>query len=62
MSMAGELLTPEGFDAGKVMELIDGSDLSMVQKTALSTGLDAVKDSPELLEATLTRIKDALGL
>ena len=56
-----DLLTPEGFDAGKVMEMIDGSDLSAVQKTALSGAVNAVKDNPALLEATLTRLKEALG-
>jgi hypothetical protein len=56
-----DLLTPEGFDAGKVMEMIDGSDLSAVQKTALSGAVNAVKDNPAQLEATLTRLKEALG-
>ena len=56
-----DLLTPEGFDASKVMEMIDGSDLSAVQKTALSGAVNAVKDNPALLEATLTRLKEALG-
>jgi hypothetical protein len=56
-----DLLTPEGFDASKVMEMIDGSDLSAVQKTALSGAVNAVKDNPAQLEATLTRLKEALG-
>lgn len=56
-----DLLTPEGFDASKVMEMIDGSDLSAVQKTALSGAVNAVKDNPALLEATLARLKEALG-
>lgn len=56
-----DLLTPEGFDASKVIEMIDGSDLSAVQKTALSGAVNAVKDNPALLEATLTRLKEALG-
>ena len=62
MSMAGELLSPEGFDADKVMELIEGADLSAVQKTALGAALEGAKDNPALLDATLTRIKEALGL
>jgi hypothetical protein len=32
-----------------------------VQKTALSGAVNAVKDNPALLEATLTRLKEALG-
>jgi hypothetical protein len=32
-----------------------------VQKTALSGAVNVVKDNPALLEATLTRLKEALG-
>ena len=62
--MAGmmALLSPDGFDAEKVIEMIDGSDLSGVQKTALTAAVNGAKDNPELLEATLTRLKEALGL
>jgi len=56
------LLTPEGFDADQVLEMINGSDLSAVQKTALSAAVNGAKDNPELLEATLTRIKEAMGM
>jgi hypothetical protein len=55
------LLTPEGFDADKVAAMIDGSDLSAVQKTVLSGAVNAVKSNPDLLDATLTRLKEALG-
>ena len=41
--------------------MIQNSDLSQVQKTALSAAVNGVKNNPALLEATLTRLKDALG-
>lgn len=56
------LLTPEGFDADKVAEMINNSDLSAVQKTVLTGAVDSVKNNPALLEATLTRLKEALGM
>ena len=56
------LLTADGFDAEKVVGMIEGSDLSAVQKTALSAAVNAAKDNPALLEATLTRLKEALGM
>ena len=57
-----DLLTTDGFDADKVMEMITSSDLSAVQKTVLSGALNSVKDNPALLEATLRRIKEAMGM
>ena len=56
------LLTPEGFDADKVAEMINGSELSAVQKTVLTGAVSAVKENPALLEATLARIKEAMGM
>ena len=56
-----DLLTADGFDADKVIEMISNSDLSAVQQTVLSGGVNAIKDNPALLEATLTRLKEALG-
>ena len=56
------LLTPEGFDYDSVIEAIEGSELSPVQKTVLTTTLQKAKDSPELLSAALDQVKAALGL
>ena len=56
-----DLLTADGFDADKVIEMISNSDLSAVQQTVLSGAVNAIKDDPALLEATLTRLKEALG-
>ena len=55
-----DLLTADGFDADKVIEMISNSDLSAVQQTVLSGAVNAIKDNPALLEATLTRLKEAL--
>ena len=62
LTLRCHLLTVDGFDADKVAEMIEGSDLSIVQKTALAAATNAVKDNPALLEATLTRLREALGL
>ena len=55
-----DLLTADGFDADKMIEMISNSDLSAVQQTVLSGAVNAIKDNPALLEATLTRLKEAL--
>ena len=55
------LLTPEGFDADKVAEMINNSELSAVQKTVLTGAVEVVKENPALLDATLARLKEALG-
>jgi hypothetical protein len=57
-----DLLTVDGFDLDKVQTLLDDSDLGALQKTALTTGLNSVKDNPELLGDVLTKIREALGL
>ena len=58
---AREFLTVDGFDADKLIEAIEGTELSAVQKTALTAAVNGAKDNPALLEATLTRIREALG-
>jgi hypothetical protein len=57
-----DLLTPEGFDADAVIERLNESDLSMVQKTTLTAAIKGAQNNPELLTATLTRVREALGL
>jgi hypothetical protein len=61
-SSVADLLTTDGFDADAVMEMVDGSDLSIIQKTTITTALDAAKDNPELLEAALEQLKGMLGM
>ena len=57
-----ELLTTEGFDPDAVISRISESDLSTTQKTALTAATNAVRDNPDLLQATLTRLREAMGL
>ncbi len=56
------LLTPEGFDVDKVIELITSSDLSEAQKTGLIAATNAVKDNPAMQATVLPRLREALGL
>ena len=46
----------------KVAEMIDGSELGMVQKTTLKAALNGAKDNPDLLKGVLDQIKGALGM
>ena len=62
MSMAGELLTVDGFDAEKVVQLLDTADLSALEKTTLGNALNAAKDNPTLLQPVLDQIKSVLGM
>ena len=57
-----DLLTPEGFSLDKVAEMIDGSELGALKKTALKTALSGAQDNPELLSGVLEQIKGALGM
>ncbi|TMM54364.1 hypothetical protein FDT80_01860 [Sulfitobacter sabulilitoris] len=59
---AEEALTVESFDMEKVAEMIENSDLGAMEKTLLANGLQAAQDNPELLEAFLTRAREALGM
>lgn len=57
-----DVLTVDGFDFDKAVEMIDGSDLGAVQKTTLKAGLEQARDNPELLSQLLDQVRDALGL
>jgi len=59
---APEALTVDGFDFDKAAEMIDSSEIGDTQKTLLKTGLNQAKDNPELLEAALDKVREALGL
>ncbi|MFK7881125.1 hypothetical protein [Roseobacter sp.] len=59
---AAEALTVEGFDFAKVTEMIDNSDLATTQKLALASAVEQAQDNPELLNAALTQLRDALGM
>ncbi|MEP1521651.1 MAG: translation initiation factor 3, partial [Ascidiaceihabitans sp.] len=57
-----DLLTTEGFDYDKVVEMVEGSEMGAFQKTALKTSLEKARDNPEVLETVLGKIKEAMGL
>lgn len=57
-----QLLTPENFDADKIVALIDGSDLPDAQKTVLRTAVQNAAGNPELVSAAITQVKQALNL
>ena len=57
-----DLLKPENFSLDKVLELVEGSDLGVMQKTLLKTAIEKAKDSPELLQAALEQVKAALKI
>ena len=62
MSGMADLLTADGFDYDKVVEMVDGSDLGGLTKTTLKAGLNKAKDNPELLSGVLEQVKAALGM
>jgi len=59
---AGEWLTPEGFDLDKALDLIENSDLGGLKKTALAESIKAAAEDPDLLNAALASVREALGL
>ena len=56
------LLTPEGFDAAKVMELVQSSDLGAIAKTQLMAQIGEVVADPSKLGDVLEAVKTALGM
>ncbi len=61
MAMSEELLTIEGFDAEKVVALIDTLDLPDSEKTTLSNAVIAAEGNPAWLRAMLTIISDEIS-
>jgi len=62
MDAAAGLLTADGFDFDKVVEMISGSSLDESKKMMLTTAVTQAKDNPELLNAALEQVKSALGM
>ena len=56
-----EALTVEGFDYDRVLEMVETSELSQMQKTVLTTSLEGARDNPELLQPVLDNIKELMG-
>ncbi|WP_428545110.1 hypothetical protein [Profundibacter sp.] len=61
-AMDGAFLSPEGYDAVKVAEMIDASPLDEARKSSLKTALMAAGDDPALLSDILGQVKEALGM
>lgn len=59
--MMDTLLSAEGFDAGKVSEMVDGSSLDPLKKTMLKTAIEKAGDNPDMIKAVIEQIKGALG-
>ena len=56
------LLTTEGWDAPKVVEAIDASDLDTLRKTGLKTLVEAAPESGPLLDAAIETVRQALNV
>ena len=56
------LLTPEGFDAAQVLEMVQGSDLGAIAKTQLMGQIAEIASDPSKLPDVLAAIKEALGM
>ena len=61
ISTEAEALTVAGFDLEKVTDMIDNSELPATQKLLLSSALQKAQDDPEVLQATLVQLRNALG-
>ena len=61
-SAIGSLLSVDSFDAGKVSEMIDGSSLGAMKKTALKAAIAKAGDNPDMIKAVIEQIKGALGM
>ena len=56
------LLSTEGWDAEKVGEAIDASDLNPLRKTGLKSLVEAAPDSGPLLDAAIETVREALNV
>lgn len=61
-SMMDTLLSADDFDAAKVSEMVDGSDLGLAKKTMLKAAIEKAGDNPEMIKAVIDQIKGAMGL
>jgi len=56
------LLTKDGFDADKIVDLIEDSSLTAPRKELLKTAIKNAAENPVLLDQALARVKSALGM
>lgn len=60
--MMDTLLSADGFDAAKITEMVEGSDLGMAKKTMLKAAIAKAGDNPEMIKAVIDQVKGAMGL
>ncbi len=58
---AAKALTVEGFDADRVMDIVDTSELPEATKEQLRTAVQSARDNPQLVEGVVDQIRAALG-
>lgn len=56
------LLTVEGFDFDRIMQVLERADLPEPVKMATRSGLESARDQPELLQTVLNDLRERLGL
>ena len=57
-----DVLSPEGFDADAVIEMIDNSSLGDGQKRALKSAVETARNSPSVAADVLAQVRSALGM
>jgi hypothetical protein len=62
MMDAAKALSVENFDAAKVTEIIDASELNDMVKTTLKAAVSSAQENPELVSGVVDQVKAALGL
>ncbi len=62
LSAQDALLTADGFDADKVGEMVDGSDLDPMKKALLKAAIDQARENPEMVKVVIEQVKTALGM
>lgn len=56
------LLTTDGFDADALLVYVDESDLDTMAKTALTSTIEAARNSPEMVEGAIMQIRTQMGM
>ncbi|WP_439155578.1 hypothetical protein [Yoonia sp.] len=61
MEQSDELLTVEGFNADRVLILIENADIPEEQKATLTNAVNTAKENPVLLQPVLDQIRQFIG-
>lgn len=60
-SSMSDLLTVDTFDATKLVEMVQTSNLGEMQKTTLVTAIEQAGQNPDLIPSVIEQVKQALG-